>query len=320
MPWRRHTTKDSTFYRLKGSKNVYRETIDLSLDELNDSERDFEASYNPKFMIETVKSGDSIDFLPKGIYKIEGRYAHNMRAVSWAGPKDLKLFELDVVRDVLKDFEEFQVQENIYLQVGGKSAYRRGVLLYGPPGTGKTSAINMIVDSLKNKDIVLFYISDSIPSEFIENLKNDNRLKIFIFEELTQTIRENIGFFLTFLDGENSLYNSYTIATTNYPEQLPGNIVNRPGRFDKLFRIDKIPEKDRKIYLEHFLKRSISEQELTSTTKYSMAFLRELVLMILKNRYSFDDAITALDKHKQTVKNEFKSEVREIGFIRDEDD
>lgn len=132
----------------------------------------------------------------------------------------------DILEDEVKTF--FQVK-----MPGRKN--KKGILMFGPGGNGKTSAIMRLAEKAKEFDAVTFYIKKGVEltGYFMENFKRimDGRNVIFVLEELTERMRE-VESLLTFLDGENSWDNSVVIATTNYPEELPANIIDRPGRFE----------------------------------------------------------------------------------------
>lgn len=318
MAWKKRGFGETFHYVIDDCDRVYHRTENITLEDLNDQERNFQMVHNPAFIVEYIEQ-EPVDKeeLPHGLYRLECPDMYSdFKLVPWALPADTKLFRLDVVDEVLKDFDLFRSQKDIYNNL--KMLYKRAALLYGPPGTGKTSAINMIIESLLTSDAIMIYVDNGLPTDALLELKKDPRLKIFIFEELTQTIsKSNISRFLTFLDGEHSLDNCYIIATSNYPEQLPGNII-RQGRFNQLFKIDGVSPKDRKLYLEYYLKREITEEESTLTEEYNMASLKELILLVLKDKLTVKDAKKQLAKHQKTVKSNFKKSIQEIGFSDDD--
>lgn len=321
MPWVKSGTEDRPVYRLSDKYYHYVENGSVSLDEMNDLDNEITVCGNVHYLVQQRDEVHGvIPILPSGLYRLQCANMYDpFRMVPWAPATATKLFKLDVVEDILKDFNQFREQEQLYTDL--QMAYKRGALLYGPPGTGKTSAINMIIESLNLENVLIIYVDSGLPSGLLVELKEDKRLKVFIFEELTQTLdKTNISRFLTFLDGEHSLENCYIIATTNYPEDLPGNIVDRPGRFDKLFKIKDVSSKDKKVYLEYYLGREVTDQELRDMKSFSMAYLKELILKIKKDNLTVDEAIASLAKHKRTVKDNFKPETGGIGFTSNSDD
>jgi len=225
---------------------------------------------------------------------------------------------------ITSDIQGFLKGENIYRKLGLQ--YRRGILLYGSPGNGKTSLIREIIRTqIPNETLVLFM--DSIPPRrFINVIRAtlSGHFKIIIFEELALTLKNsNLDHALAFLDGEMSLDRCLILATTNYPERLPGNIVDRPSRFDKLYQVRDPNEDARKTLLEYYLGRNIESNEIEVTKGLSTAGLRETCLLVHLKDISVFEASQHLKRHKEVVKKEFGA-IKEIGitsnFFDDDND
>lgn len=141
--------------------------------------------------------------------------------------------------DITTIVERYNLKDNVlnFLKSppSGSRKNKKGILLYGPPGNGKTTEIMSLFSTAEAEKIRVFIVDRRVSfgdlSEFRGMLGCEPT--VFILEELTQrTDREGTEELLTFLDGENSWDNCVVIATTNYPDQLPGNLVDRPGRFE----------------------------------------------------------------------------------------
>lgn len=321
MKWIKIKNHRGEFYTPFDGRYVKKYLKDVTLDDLNDPDRSIDFTRHSEYIQEYLdKDGsESID-LPSGVYTL--RAPNNWEDVKLFKVETTqveKLFKLDAVTQVLENFKEFLSCKAVYDET--HLMYKRGVLLYGPPGTGKTSAINMILQEVVGKDHLVVYIPGCMPDAFVDALREDPRFKILIFEELTENLGKiSMGKFLTFLDGESSLSNCYILATTNYPESLPGNIVERPGRFDSLIKIDYLGRKDRQQYMEKLLKRKVTKKELDITEGLSISFIKEMVLISKIKKISLIQANDKVQQHKKVVKDSFSQSKNKVGFNADEDD
>jgi len=138
-----------------------------------------------------------------------------------------------------KDYEDLCLKTNML--------YKSGVLLYGKPGYGKSNFVNYIISkTIKNKNACVFSLNTILDIENIMNLSKDlrllqNNLFVFIFEELDQIIRDSSyaeGLLKNFMDGINSINNCLFIGTTNYIDNIPKALCERPYRFRKSYKIE----------------------------------------------------------------------------------
>ena len=217
---------------------------------------------------------------------------------------------------IQNDIDTFLGKKEDYTKMG--LLHRRGLLLWGPPGTGKTRLVEYLCAKYTDSVRII-----SVPAGFnpkmVWPLKDflKDKTTFFIFEEITSIVEDScaVSSFLDFMDGEGSWDNCLVLATTNYPEKLSANIVDRPSRFDRLYKID-LPDGDtRQIYLEAKLgKDRVTDQMVTATKGYSIAYLKELVLSI--TLYGKDPAtvIAEFEERKRQIKKEFQSSDRDVGF------
>ena len=256
--------------------------------------------------------------LPAGCYYHEPGYGGRL-------PERLRPFELrteplidldDISKRMEKDINIFLESKDLYEKHG--ILYKLGILAYGDPGNSKTSAARRTIKNLMHLNPVVIFLNDDLFSrDFIEKIKLTlpDRLKIFIFEELTTHLNNrDLKKLLDFLDGESSLSNCIVIGTTNYPENLPGNIVDRASRFDKLYKFDNPSEGDRTKLIQHILERVPTAQELSLSKGLSIANLKEACLRSLVGKQNLEDSLKSLKLRAELVKKSFSAPKELIGF------
>lgn len=197
--------------------------------------------------------------------------------------------------------------------------YKLGILCYGGPGNGKTGCIRHIMHKIMEKsDAIVIWLRSRIPTgAFLAKLDKclPNRLKIFIFEELLATIDyEDTDAVLDFLDGEDAVENSIVIATTNYPEKLPGNMVDRPSRFDHLEKFDNPCPAEVVKLLTYFLKREPREDEVLASKDLSLASIKEASLRLHILGVSYLESAKAMKARSELIKKAFAQRQDEFGF------
>lgn len=164
--------------------------------------------------------------LPFGVFKVVSTHDGILFI-----PFSSKVENKNIVKN--KDLKELVVKFFNEGTEGRKN--KKGFLLYGPPGNGKTTEVMSLFSICQEMEVRIFLLDANLNLNYIQGaqkLLEDNRT-IFIMEEITErTNGKQLEHLLTFLDGENSWNNAVVIATTNYPKELPANLVDRPGRFD----------------------------------------------------------------------------------------
>lgn len=262
-------------------------------------------SYGANLMSTTIESSRHV--LPNGVYVFRDLpYSLPDRLVPLV-LRDDEFLQIHQMSEEVKAYvKNFLENEAVYRKL--KTLYKQAMLFYGPPGNGKTSEIRNLSKECFPKDTVIIFLK-SVPSvEFLDALKASlsKRLKVFILEEITNMVKEEqTEALLNFLDGEQSPDKSLFILTTNYPELLPGNIVGRRSRIDKLIKFDSPNDEKRHKIIKAFLEREATEEEILATKNFSIADLKEVCLTVLKTGCTLQKAIKDEKKQADLVKKNF---------------
>lgn len=252
-----------------------------------------------------------------GYYKI--RYNHDRQSF-YLRNIEIKTDELLEIPNekfgkILSDVGQFWNLEKEYINYN--FVHKRGILLYGPPGSGKSSLIQLLVkDLIENQKGILLsidsrdeldYYPDFIKTVF--KIIEPNTPIITIIEDIDGYLNNGDkggeSTLLQILDGVNHYNKNITIGTTNYINNLPDRIKNRPSRFDKKYLIDLPTKEDRRFYLENKIKskdlKNIDiEQWITLTESFTYAHLKELIISVILMK---NDLLESISEIKKLVEN-----------------
>ena len=109
--------------------------------------------------------------------------------------------------------------------------------------------------------------------------------------------------FLALLDGETQIDRVCYIATCNYPERLDKRFVDRPSRFDTVEYVGMPTAAARRAYLlakEPSLLGEELDQWVGRTDGFSIAHLRELIVLVRCFDRPLDAAVARLEKMRVT--------------------
>jgi len=219
--------------------------------------------------------------------------------------------EYELLNNKIKNFtnsKEFYEKNGLF--------YKTGILLYGFPGNGKTSWIRYVINNkILPEDTTFIWCKDLPPTSYTDEFKKIESLKVFVFEELTTMVCRSdlVQEFLTFMDGELSLDNSIYIATTNHPEKLPQNVIERPGRFELIYEIDNPSEETREVILKHYFKDTFKKVMVEESKGLSHAEILNSFLQTKEKQISLKESVKLTKDHKEFVKNGFEKYKR-VGF------
>jgi ATP-dependent 26S proteasome regulatory subunit len=127
------------------------------------------------------------------------------------------------------------------------------------------------------------------------------------------------------IDGVNQYGDGVIImATTNYAKQLSEALINRPGRFDRIYKIELPKQKEIVKYLE-YSEIDCKDRSLSSIADefvgLNMAFVAEFVKTTkcrLKSKEfhyaDVEDSIKKIKEHNRMAKTNFEKERVKVGF------
>jgi len=211
--------------------------------------------------------------------------------------------------------------------------YKRAFLLYGEPGTGKSRFVEHMTDRLvREQDAVVIRIESTNQLDHVVDKGilcfNDylkGRLKVFVIEELTNLVRHSGSYaeLLNFLDSPHLRNDVIFFITTNYPDKIPNNIIDRPSRLDVLAGL--FSKEYNTSFLENWyqflLKKPFPNEERFkewykhAISELTPAYLKELFLLSELQDISLEDAWKSMNGRKKLIKNGFNRKSSDsVGF------
>jgi hypothetical protein len=313
MNWYKYTTPTGAYYspfaQSKTTVKFYEDPHEMVID-LNNCSSGFDLiNENLVELYEkATPSTDPID-LPCGIYSHEYQSSASPERLTPMETREDNYVELlGSLNDLNETIRQFIENKSMYDE--SKSLYKLGILLFGPPGTGKTSYLREFIRNQKDS-IVIFL--DGVPTRrFLEKLEQSSKdkLKIFVFEEVVSMLEgsEDIRTMLDFLDGAKSLSNAIYFLSTNYPEEIPENVI-RNGRIDVFVRVEFPDVVARNRLINLYLKRDGSDKELEVCKDMPIVDIRELCFLHKKTGKSFEECAKIVVEKNKMIKKHFGKSV-----------
>ena len=229
-------------------------------------------------ILDTIKTTKKLD---SGIYKLDTVVENNISVTKLTLVQSEEIVELfnftekDKIDELSTSFFDEKVKNKIQ-KLGLLHKY--AILFYGKEGTGKSSIKKYYYNRFvsEQNSLVFQVICASsrmkICWDFIKSIRTiQNNPIIIVLEEFDQFVRTNDNgdaYMKTILDGNNSIDNCIFLASTNYLEQIPEAIKNRPSRFKYVIEITEIEDFEivKKI-INNMVGEMFSEDEIDSFSK-----------------------------------------------------
>lgn len=189
---------------------------------------------------------------------------------------------------------------------------QRGFIFSGPPGTGKTLSANILAEKIKGTFIWISekeFIDEGYPRYTINQafqLAKELSPSVLFFEDIDNILLSNVDIFKTQLDGLEKHNGLMVILSTNHPQNIPDELLNRPGRFDEIVSFDLPDLELRKSLIKMYLKESIADEDIGEVAEkikgFSGAHVKELARQVyiiskLNNRETTkEDILEAMGK------------------------
>src|SRR3954467_7985641 len=226
-------------------------------------------------------SGKTLGKLPPGFYDLTSVNGTIIWLPVKARTDMLLQFPDSAVDEVVAEIETFWAKEKAFIEHG--LPYKRGILLWGPPGSGKSSTLQLLSRQVvTNGGVVIMFGKADL---FISSLRQLRDIQpdipvVVLMEDLDAILeRQNESTILNLLDGVESVHKCVFIATTNYPQNLGGRIINRPSRFDRRIKIPHPSDASRRMYLDTLLLEHDKvdvDRMVKDSAGMSLAHLKEL--------------------------------------------
>jgi SpoVK/Ycf46/Vps4 family AAA+-type ATPase len=204
--------------------------------------------------------------------------------------------------DVMSDVRQFLSKRAEFEKYG--FTHKRGYLMYGPPGTGKSSIAQLCARRFVQDDglVIMAEACSDLPMavDFVKANDPGRNLMVIIEDPDEEDLDDTEV--LSVLDGTKAVAGLVTIVTTNHKSKMSPRIANRPGRFDRVVRVDRISPAIQRAFVEQLEARDPSGPKVSAQLVKVLEGL-PLTLAHLKEAFL---AHVLLDVPLKTVRERFE--------------
>jgi len=236
--------------------------------------------------------------------------------------EDLIRFEDSLVNEIVKDIQNFWTKKSVFEE--SSITFKRGILLTGPAGSGKTCTIKLLVEDIIKRGGIAINFDDNfvVGVKTLREIQPETPLVVILedIEVIMGGLRKS--YILNVLDGITRIEGVVYVATTNYPEELEGRIINRPSRFDRRYIINTPSEGARYQYIEFLRKKIKKEVDVTKwvndTKDLSVSHIKELFVSVYLLDSDYDQTLKELREMSKQISSETFSKKGGAGFAFDD--
>jgi len=264
----------------------------------------------------------------------------------WQGPRgqvrvppvseDEVILEPGLKKSLLDWLDHYWNQQSAAREMG--LTLRRGLLLLGAPGTGKTQLIRHILSRYPDRDGHLYVattagVQNDSFNRMLAAVGAPGRAKVVVMEDidLLSEIGVPQAHLLNALDGLLRVETPVLwIATSNDPSALALNLLDRPGRFDRVTVLPEPGPAEREAMIRLFSREDVDEGIVQSaalaTDGFTGAHIREActsaVLAQLAEGGSYGklllNEVARMGSQHREARNYFRGlAARRVGFAPD---
>ena len=279
-------------------------------------------------IIETTKHNEGYCIKP-GVWRITPK----------SGLQPLELpdetyFETDTYRELTRRFDAFRAKlVPVYEHLG--LLKKRAILLGSDPGVGKSSLLRQFNRKIRTMSDMCVLVIDSedvdwetVITMFIKSSAEDAAFVVLVMEDIggASLHERNASIpstLLNFLDGTTDCFKIPTliVATTNFLNEIGGQLIDRPGRFDIVLQVDPPKDGEIQFLMESFLKRELTDEEQTALLghRFTPAYAREALVRSLVEDTPIKQAVkSVLEQRDRAEKKNHGSKNRHgVGFGKD---
>jgi AAA+ superfamily predicted ATPase len=268
---------------------------------------------------------NTVKLTPAGVYEINqdnnGYYIQKQKVIL---SDNIMRLPMEQMNEIMGDLENFWNMKDRFKKYN--MVYKRGILLHGPPGNGKSYLMQNLINSIVEKNGVVFSLNGEgavkLFTEFAQTFRaiEKERPLVVIIEDIDNIVTAGQGLLsalLNVLDGVNQIDNVVYLATTNYPERLQDRLSNRPSRFDRVYEIPHASDAVREYYIKHKLHESdLAQIDLKKWVKetdgLSLSHIKELIVSVMILGKKFEDTIQHFGEMKKPKSS--RGATKSVGF------
>lgn len=313
------------FFKVQRKFNFRELNIDDKIDESDFISHDAEGNtIQLKYYPDEEKSYAKYEVKP-GVWKI-AKTMSGLELVPTSFVKDNILENLVSTKHIEDIIDCFFENIPLYKEFGIEIA-KRNVLVYGKPGLGKSVGLAKAADKYARdgKTIVVVWNTSDLEASpvksFISSFDYKGPEKIILIaediggsENQESRVRSDSGL-LSLLDNNEKTFTIpvMVIGTTNYIENLEGNISNRSGRFDDKIEIE-YPNAESRIALLNFFAKDYSTDKARATisstrcNEFTPASIREAYIRSRLRKITLDETLEQMIKENAQYKKGFSKQ------------